>query len=130
MPLPWIRLDTQFPTNPKVLALAEDRKWRALAVYTFALSYSGAHGTDGFVPRNALPFVHGTAKEAADLVSVGLWHPDRKGWLINDWADYQQLQSEASDALQAKRAGARKGNCSRWHGPQCGCWRDPPSDVA
>lgn len=130
MPLPWVRLDTQFPSNPKVLALAEDRKWRALAVYAFGLSYCGAHGTDGFVPRNALPFVHGTTKEAADLVSVGLWHADRKGWLVNDWADYQQLQADAADALQAKRIGARKGNCYRWHGPDCGCWKDPPAGVA
>lgn len=124
MPLPWVRLDTQFPTNPKVLALVEDRKWRALCAFTCSLSYSGAHGTDGFIPRTALPFIHASSREAADLVTVGLWHSDKKGWLINDWADYQQTQSETQDIQSAKRSGAKKGNCIRWHGAGCGCWRD------
>lgn len=124
MPLPWVRLDTQFPTNPKVLTLVEDRKWRALFAFTCSLSYSGAHGTDGFIPRSALPFVHASTRDAADLVSVGLWHTDKKGWVVNDWADYQQTQAETSDALAAKRAGSKKGNCIRWHGAECGCWRE------
>jgi len=124
MPLPWVRLDTQFPTNPKVLALVEGKKYRAIAVYTCGLSYAGAHGTDGFIPKMALPFVHSTAREAADLVEVGLWHEDKKGWLIHDWADYQQTSVETADTLHAKRVGARKGNCIRWHGHDCGCWKD------
>ena len=123
MPLPWVRLDTTFPTNPKVLSLVSDRKWRALSVYVCSLSYSGAHGTDGFIPTTALPFVHATPRDAADLVQVGLWHKDKIGWVINDWGDYQQTQAEATDALNAKRVGAKKGNCIRWHGALCGCWR-------
>lgn len=125
MPLPWIRLDTQFPTNPKVLALVEDRKYRAIAVYTCSLAYAGAHGTDGFIPRTALPFIHSTPKEARELAEVGLWHTDKKGWLINDWADYQQTSEATADIVHAKRSGARKGNCIRWHGINCGCWRTP-----
>lgn len=124
MPLPWVRLDTQFPTNPKVLALVEDKKWRAICAYTCSLSYSGAHGTDGFIPRSALLFIHASVRDAADLVAVGLWHTDKKGWVINDWADYQQTQAETADALAAKRVGSRKGNCIRWHGAACGCWKE------
>jgi hypothetical protein len=126
MPLPWVRLDTTFPTNPKVLSLVSDRKWRALSAYVCSLSYSGAHGTDGFIPVKALPFVHASTREAAELVEVGLWHKDRIGWVINDWADYQQTQSETSDILNAKRVGARKGNCHRWHPAGCECWRNDP----
>lgn len=123
MALPWVRLDTTFPSNPKVLYLMADEKYRAGFVYLCSLSYSGAHGTDGFIPRMALAYVHGTEADAAALVDVGLWHQDRKGWLINDWGDYQPLSEATRDTLAAKRSGAKKGNCIRWHGKECGCWR-------
>jgi hypothetical protein len=100
--LPWIRLDTQFPTNPKVLMLVEDKKWRSTFVWVASLGYSGAHGTDGFLPAACLPFIHATKREATDLVEVGLWHAMQGGWEINGWTEYQ-LSSEET-ALRSKNA--------------------------
>jgi hypothetical protein len=112
MGLPWVRLDTQFPHNPKVLALAEDKRWRALALYPFALAYSGAHGTDGFIQRNALPILHSTTREAEQLVEVGLWHPDGGGFQIPDYTEFQPSNDEAEERRQKMRALANL----RWHG--------------
>ena len=53
--LKWVRLDTAFPDNQKVLHLVEDNAWRAIANYTFGLAYSGRQGNDGFIPKPALP---------------------------------------------------------------------------
>jgi hypothetical protein len=117
--LPWIRLDTQFPTNPKVLTLVEGKKFRAAFVYCCSLSYSGAHGTAGYIPKSALPFIHATPKEALDLALLGLWKPAVGGWDINDWDEYQ----ESSEAAVKRRERARKGACAKNHQQPCDCWR-------
>ncbi len=106
MPLPWVRLDTGFPHNPKVLVLAEDRKWHAIAVYICGLAYSGAHGTDGFLPQSCLPYIHGTRKNASELVDVGLWMPCAGGWEINGWREYQSSSEETEQRRKRAKAAA------------------------
>ena len=113
MALPWVRLDSQFPSNPKVLALVEDKSWRAIVGYIGGLAYSGAHGTDGFLPKSSLPFLHSTAREAAALVSVGLWVPaGAGGWDVNGWAEYQPSNEETAERSRKAREAAH----IRWHG--------------
>ena len=68
MGLPWIRLDTTLADNPKILGLLDERDGhRAAFVWVCCLTYSGKHGTDGFIPKAAMPFVHG---RAADFTPV------------------------------------------------------------
>lgn len=110
MALPWVRLDTQWPQNPKFLMLAEDKKWRAITVYTAGLAYSGAHGTKGFLPSLALPVLHGTRREAAELVEVRLWLPQQGGWDINGWSEFQP----DTDDAEARRERAVKAARARW----------------
>lgn len=110
MGLPWIRLDTQFASNPKVLSLLADKKYRAAFSYVAALGYSGAHGTDGFLPELCLPFVHATKADAAGLVDVGLWNECPGGWEINGWSEFQQSDEDA----QKRRERAQKGAAARW----------------
>jgi len=38
MGLPWVRLDTNFGSNPKILYLIEDKKYRAAFVYITGLA--------------------------------------------------------------------------------------------
>lgn len=110
MGLPWVRLDTQWPTNPKFLMLAEDKKWRAICVYMASLGYAGVHGTDGFIPAVALPMLHATKREAQDLVEVRLWNPVPGGWDINGWSEFQPTVEEA----QARRDKAKRAAQARW----------------
>lgn len=109
MGLPWVRLDTQFPSNPKVLELAAAKKWRALFVYLASLAYAGQHGTDGYIPGTALCFIHATKAEAYVLVEVGLWHMVPGGWDINGWDEFQV----SDEAARKRRERAQKGGIAR-----------------
>lgn len=112
MGLPWVRLDTQFAQNPKVLYLIEDKKFKAAFVYVAGLGYSGAHGTDGFIPAAALTFLHATKSDAKALVDVGLWLECIGGWEVNSWAEFQPSNEET----QARKKKARDAAMARWHG--------------
>lgn len=129
MGLPWVRLDSSISSHDKMLALLSDPstgKWQAASSYMFALGWSGLHGTDGFVPRAALVFVHGTAKTARLLEKYHLWEEATAGWQIKNYDSRQQTATVADAKRAAQRAGATKGNCIRHHGADCGCWKDTP----
>ncbi len=111
MALPWVRLDTAFPRNPKLLALlAEKDGHRAGLVYVCSLAYAGEQGTDGFVPREALTHLHGRAVDAGRLTAHRLWITQPGGWVINGWADFQ----ESSTETQARRKRAQAAAQARW----------------
>ena len=111
MGLPWVRLDTQFAANPKILYLIEDNKWRSIVVWAAGLAYAGAHGTDGFIPKTALPTFHGSPKDAKNLVEVGLWDDALGGWEVHDWADFQP----STDEMVRRRKRAQDAAMRRWH---------------
>lgn len=123
MALPWVRLDTQFASNPKILALVSAKKYRAIVVWAASLGYSGVHETDGFIPSSALPFLHGNKNDATDLVMARLWHAAPGGYSINGWADYQWTSDEHQERRQKAESASKKANCVRWHGKDCGCWK-------
>ena len=136
MPLPWVRLDTTFPRNPKLLALlAEKDGHRAALVYLCSLSYSGEQGSDGWIPREALPFLHGRMADSKLLVRYGFWvcsvggevrsnadsnadvteqngYPQGGGWLIHGWDEFQQ----SSEETKKRRIRAQAGAAARWNG--------------
>lgn len=123
--LPWIRFDTTMPDNPKILELCEMREGhRAAFVYVCGLAYAGRHGTDGFIPSSALSRINGRKADADKLVQVGLWDAADKGWVVHAWDEYQQASETTEKVLASKREGGAKGNCVRWHGEDCGCWRN------
>jgi hypothetical protein len=126
MGLPWVRLDGTIPSHDKTLAaLTMPGGKAAMAVYMFALAWSGAHGTDGHIPTAALPMIHCTPRDARTLAAVGLWdhHPDG-GWQIHNWNTRQQLAVVTDLKRHSQRVSAARTNCQRWHGPNCGCWQE------
>lgn len=111
MPLPWVRLDTSFASNPKLLAMLREKDGhRAGFVYLCGLGYSGAHGTDGFLPHEALPFIHGRSADAERLVRNGFWRKQSGGWLIHGWDEFQESNAET----QARRSRAQAAAMARW----------------
>jgi len=115
--LQWVRLDTSFPFNPKVLGLlGASGGHRAAAVYLFGLSYAGMHGTDGFLPAQALGVFHGRGGDAELLVDHDLWLPVSGGWQIHGWADKQQSTEET----RRRRQRAQDAAMVRWHGKRQG----------
>jgi hypothetical protein len=123
--LAWVRLDTGIAHHDKTLALLADpsaKRWQAVSSYMFALGWSGEHGTDGFIPEAALPFVHGTKATANLLVQYGFWTPAPGGWRIRNYATRQELAVITAAKKEAQRVASAKANCVRWHGKDCGCW--------
>lgn len=113
MPLPWVRLDTAFPMNHKLLAMLRCKDGhRAAFVYLCGLSVSGGQGTDGFITAESLPFTHGRQSDAELLVEHGFWIPQPGGWLINGWEEFQQSTEETQIRRQRAQALAE----IRWNG--------------
>lgn len=113
MPLPWVRLDTAFPYNQKLLAMLGRRDGhRAAFVYLCGLSISGGQGSDGFLSAESLPYVHGRKADAELLVEFGFWIPQPGGWLINGWDEKQQSDEETRGRRQRAQALAEM----RWAG--------------
>ena len=111
MGLPWIRLDTSMPDNPKILGLLEERDGhRAAFVWVCCLAYAGKHGTDGFIPRGAAAFVHGRTQDFARLCDVNALVLVAGGWEIHGWGEFQ----ESSDESQKRRERAQKAAAVRW----------------
>lgn len=132
MALPWVRLDSNIAAHDKILDLLNDpspRKWQAVASYMFSIGWSGGQGTDGRIPRAALPMVHGTETTARLLCKYRLWEARTADWLIVNYAERQQLDAITAGKAEARRVAAEKANCTRWHGPLCwsakhGCSRE------
>lgn len=124
--LPWVRLDSNIYAHDKILSLLADpssKKWQALAAYMMALAWSAGQGTDGVVPEYALRVIHASPAIARLLVKYQLWDESPSGWSIRNYADRQQLAGETYTVRKSQKEGGTKGNCIRWHGPDCGCWR-------
>src|SRR3954469_14183479 len=92
MGLPWVRLDGDIATHDKTLSAVHQRGGKgAMAVYMFALAWSGAHATDGHIPAAALRLLHGTPADARILTQAGLWETNGDGWNIHNYAQRQEL---------------------------------------
>jgi ribonuclease I len=126
MALPWVRLDSNILTHDKMLALLSDpsaKRWQAATSYMFSLAWAGGAGTDGWIPRAALSVVQGTNVTARLLVKHGLWDEGPTGWKIRNYEQRQELTVVTAGKRAAQSMAARKTNCLRWHGKECGCWR-------
>jgi len=132
MALPWVRLDSHIASHDKILGLTTDpspKRWQAAFSYVCAIGWSGDQGTDGRIPTAALPFVHGNTATARLLVKHQLWDEGIGCWTIRNFATRQELAVVTAGKREMKRVAAEKGNCVRWHGPNCwkdgrGCTRD------
>jgi hypothetical protein len=110
MALPWIRLDTSLFDHPKFLGLFSLHQHRSALVFVAGMAYAGKHGTDGFIPREALGLLQGRQSDARALIEAGLWAECAGGWDIHGWDDYQ-VSDEAS---KARRDKAKHAAAVRW----------------
>ena len=130
MALSWVRLDANIASHDKIHHLHSDpspKRYQAAASYMFALGRAGGSGTDGHIPTAALAFVHGTPATARLLTKYHLWEEATAGYQIRNFDQRQELSIVTAAKRAAQSAGALKANCRRFHGPDCGCWRDQVS---
>lgn len=112
----WFRVDDAFADHPKLEALealGEDVWARCLAVWLAAGCYCSKHSTDGRISRTRLarltPLGRRAVEAAENLVTAGLWHEDKDGFVFHDWPDYNPTRDE----LEADRA-AKTERQKRW----------------
>lgn len=132
MALPWVRLDTNIGTHDKVLTLLSHKDGhKAFVLYVCALGWAGGQGTDGHIPAAALAVNHGNRRLADLLVDVGMWeHKEGGAYQIRNWARRQETATVREVRATLQAMGAKKANCKRWHGPDCGCWQRPDSEAS
>ena len=111
MGLPWIRLDTSMPDNPKLLGLLTEKDGhRAAFVWICAMSYAGKHGTDGFIPRESVTRINGRNADMARLVAHDFLEVVAGGWSVRGWDEFQLSNEEA----KARREKAQRAAQIRW----------------
>lgn len=127
MSLPWFRVDSHIGSHDKVLNLLSIEgakpadRWQASFSYICAIGWAVDHGTDGKVPKIALPFVHGTPTTARLLVISKLWIEHATGWEIVNFANRQELTIVTDEKRSAQSAGGKAARCRNNHGLECGC---------
>lgn len=112
----WARMDDQFYDHPKVLALLEHNDGlAAIGLWSLALGWAKRHADPhdpngaGSVPASLPRRLGGSTELAKLLVGVGLWAATGDGWVIHDFAHWQDLPGWAKRS--AKAAAAAR---SRW----------------
>lgn len=133
--MPWVRLDEDFASHPKVL----DAGPLGMALQVAALCYANRHLTDGRIPRAAarslldfegIAVVDGMSGDDVDaghviglLVDAGLWHepghdcevcPEvERGYVIHDYLEQQPSRAEVLAKREQTAAAGRKGGQAR-----------------
>jgi hypothetical protein len=99
----WVKLDDNFPDHPKVDALSEG----AFRLYIASLCHAQKYLTDGMItfdrPARLMPRFK--PKYIDELLDVGLWEPNHRGYLIHDFTIWNKtrehwLTKRAADALR------------------------------
>lgn len=95
----WIPLDVDYFRNPKALAAGRDGR----ALHVASICWSGAHLTDGMIPREVVPLLLGESGARASsvdrLVAVGLWLPCGDGYEIHDYLAH----NDSRDRVEQER---------------------------
>ncbi len=107
----WFKVDDRLWGHPKWLATPA----RSRALWASAGSWCAGQGTDGKVPRHVLPILGGNARDAAALVTAGLWRETRDGWRFHGWDEFQPDAASEKARRSAASDGGAMGNHVRWH---------------
>ncbi len=108
--LKWIRFDTTFPDNAKIMDLVDRNQHRVIVAHVSMMCHVGKTGTDGYFPEGAFRRYAITKKDAYAAADSGLWVPAAGGFAINDWEEYQPSGMDE----QKRRERAQKGAAARW----------------
>lgn len=118
----WAKVDDQWFASRKVVPLT----LAARGLWTTVLSWTCAQKT-AHVPGHMAAFLAGDPHidgEIEELVAVGLWHdeghdcgrcddPEPGGWVVHDWADYQEKTTSEKRAEAGAKGGRRSGETRR-----------------
>lgn len=109
----WVKVDDHFDEHPKWADAPGD----SIALWLAALAWCNRNdSTEGYIPALKLQgrvHVRNLKRTIEDLVARQAFRPARGGYLIHDYAEFQQ--PEKVKEIREKRAAAgRKGAATRW----------------
>lgn len=112
--MPWIRLEDNFTTHPKVIGLSD----AAFRLYVHGLCYANSQKTDGLIPRQWLTGGRGKVpKAAAELVEAKLWTVVDHDFEIHDFLNYQrsrmQIETGRAKTAEARAEAGRLGGLAK-----------------
>ena len=117
--LPWVRMDSDTYANPRVVDFVDEygqRGLAAMAVWKFAIEYSGGHGTDGLISKAVLRQIHGTPVHARLLLEGGFFELADNGWRVTGYENHQPTRATTEELRRVRSEAGRKGAEARWHG--------------
>lgn len=100
----WFRVDDQMPWHPKLMRAGGDAGW----LWVCGGCWIAAHGTDGLIPRAAIPMLSdrkSPLRLAERLIDVGLWEDRGEDVYMHDYLDWNPTAVEVAER-RAKRAAA------------------------
>jgi len=103
--MPWFKVDDGLCFHPKAIAAGNS----ALGLWVRAGSWCGANLTGGALPRHMIGTFGAQKRDAAKLVSAGLWCETEEGYQFNSWDEYQPTK----DQVEADRKAGRERQ-ARW----------------
>jgi hypothetical protein len=109
--VPWIRVESSVARNKKFVKAGPAPSW----LWLCGLCYCQEGLTDGFIPREALPYL-GTKNApqlAAFLVKAGLWDEVEGGWQVHDYLSHNRSAAEVAELKDRRGSGGKLGGRPR-----------------
>lgn len=95
----WFKVDDGFAFHPKALAAGN----AALGLWVRSGAWCAANLTGGALPRHMIGTLGAQKRDAARLVSVGLWCETEDGYQFNSWDHYQPTKAQVEAKRKADR---------------------------
>ncbi|UQN29455.1 hypothetical protein [Brachybacterium kimchii] len=102
--VPWGKVYGDLWRHEKWVGLSKGGK----ALWTSSFSWSKESKTYGRIPGHLLFIFDGTADEAAELVSSGLWDRDGTDYLFHDWDERQESLAKDRDVSEKRAEAGRR----------------------
>jgi hypothetical protein len=105
----FVRLSVDFADDARILAAGE----AAEGVFVRSLAWCARMGTDGRVPRSALPILSRRAPNRAQLLAeklcaVGLWERDGEDFRVRRYTKWQTTTDQIEELREAQRERTRR----------------------
>lgn len=110
----WVRLDDEFPENPKIAALTPE----AFRAHVLALCYCSRNLTDGYMPAQVAQMFAGSKRQVTELAKANLWEPDGNGGFnVHDYLEYNPTRRYVLEQREKRRRAGIEGARRRWREP-------------
>jgi hypothetical protein len=101
----YLKVECSVARNKKFVKAGPAPSW----LWICGLAYCQEGLTDGFIPKEALPYlgVKNASQLADHLVKAGLWIAADEGWMVNDYLEHNRSAADVAE-IKSKRGNGGK----------------------